>query len=308
MVNGNKWTANDIPDLSGKVIIVTGANTGLGYEATKEFARKDAETILACRNLEKGTKALEKIKKKIPDAKAEVRDLDLGSLNSIREFSEKFKSEYSRLDVLLNNAGIMFTPYRQTENGFESQVGVNHLGHFALTNQLFELISSTAGARIVNVSSSGHRMGEMDFDNFMFEDGNYSRRRAYGRSKLANLLFTYELDRRLKKANIDVIAAAAHPGSSKTDLGRAIPGYRVLTVLLGWMIPSAAQGALPEIRAAVDPNVQGGEYYGPDGWREQRGHPVLVKSSEASYNKKDAEKLWKISEKLTGTKFSINRI
>jgi NAD(P)-dependent dehydrogenase (short-subunit alcohol dehydrogenase family) len=305
MAYDKDWTTHDIPDLSGKVIIVTGANTGLGYAAARAFARKGAVTILACRNLAKGSTALEQVKKEVPDAQAEVRHLDLSSLTAISAFSEQFKSDYSRLDVLLNNAGIMFTPYQRTEDGFESHVGVNHLGHFALTNQLFELIAQTAGARIVNVSSSGHRMGAMDFENFLYEDGGYSRRSAYGRSKLAKLLFTYELDRRLKSAKIDAIAVAAHPGASKSELGRAIPGYGVLMVLFGWMIQSADQGALPLLRAAVDPHVRGGEYYGPDGWRGQRGYPVRVQSSDASYSQKDAAQLWELSEKLTGAKFSI---
>ena len=196
----NKWTAENIPDLSGKVIIVTGANSGIGFEAAKEFARNGAETILACRSIEKATKALDRLKSEIPDAKAEIIQLDLASLKSIHKFAEKFKKDYSRLDVLVNNAGIMAVPYRKTEDGFESQVGINHLGHFALTSLLYDLLASTADARVVNVSSTGHTMGKMDFDNFMYEDGEgYSRFEAYGRSKLANLLFTYELDRRFKR-------------------------------------------------------------------------------------------------------------
>lgn len=301
----NKWTAENIPDLSGKVIIVTGANSGIGFEAAKEFARNGAETILACRNLEKATKALNRIKSEIPDAKAEVIQLDLASIKSIHKFAEKFKKNYKRLDVLVNNAGIMAVPYRETEDGFESQVGINHLGHFALTALLCDLLANTAGARVVTVSSNGHSIGKMDFDNFIYEDGKgYSRFRAYGRSKLANLLFTYELDRRFKKANIDAIAVATHPGSSNTNLGRAWY-FDVAKILLSFMTQSAAMGALPTIRAAVDPEVKGAEYYGPGGRVEMRGHPVRVESSEASHNKEDAKKLWDVSEKLTGVKFSL---
>lgn len=301
----NKWTAENIPDLSGKVIIVTGANCGIGFEAAKEFARNGAETILACRNIEKATKALDRLKSEIPDAKAEIIQLDLASLKSIHKFAEKFKKDYSRLDVLVNNAGIMAVPYRKTEDGFESQVGVNHLGHFALTSLLYDLLASTAGARVVNVSSTGHTMGKMDFDNFMYEDGEgYSRFEAYGRSKLANLLFTYELDRRFQNASIDAIAVAAHPGSSNTSLGR-MWWFKILKIFLFLIMQSAAMGALPTLRAAVDPDVKGAEYYGPGGRGERKGYPVRVESNEASHNEEDAKKLWEVSENLTGVKFFL---
>ena len=187
-----KWTSKNIPDLSGKVFIVTGANSGIGFEAAKEFARKGAKTILASRNLDKAKRALAKIQKEIPAATAEVMQLDLANLDSTQKFAAEFKEKYDRLDALVNNAGIMMVPYQQTADGFESQVGTNHLGHFALTGLLHDLLSKTEGARVVNVSSNGHRFGEMDFDNFMFEDDKeYSRTKAYGNSKLANLLFTY---------------------------------------------------------------------------------------------------------------------
>ena len=303
-MNEEKWTTKDIPDLTGKVFIVTGANSGLGFEAAKEFARNHATTILACRDLKKGERALERIRKEVPEADAEVRDLDLSSLASVRDFTQNFKLNYSRLDVLLNNAGIMLHPYKHTEDGFESHMGVNHLGHFALTAQVFELIEKTSNSRIVSVSSIGHKRGEMDFDNFLFEDGEgYSRFGAYGRSKLSNLLFTYELDRRMKKANIDAIAVAAHPGMARTNLGRVIPGYSVFMYLFAWFIPNAAKGALPEIRAATDPSVKGSQYYGPKG--RIRVHPVLDESNEASHNEEDATRLWELSEELTGVKFTI---
>lgn len=302
---GGKWTTDNIPDLTDKIMIVTGSNSGLGFEAAKEFTRKGAYTILACRNIMKATKALDRLRSEIPDAKAEVIQLDLASLKSIHKFAEKFKKDYSRLDVLVNNAGIMAVPYRTTEDGFESQVGINHLGHFALTSLLTDLLTSTAGARVVNVSSNGHKRGKMDFDNFIYADGKgYSRFGAYGRSKLANLLFTYELDRRFKKANIDAIAVAAHPGVSNTNLGREWY-FKILKVFQFFIVQSAAMGALPEIRAAVDPEVKGAEYYGPEGRKGLKGHPVIVESNEASHNKEDAKKLWEVSEQLTGVKFSI---
>ncbi|MFW9854454.1 MAG: oxidoreductase [Candidatus Thorarchaeota archaeon] len=298
-----KWTPDEMPDLSGKIIIVTGANSGIGYEAAKEFARKGAETILACRNIEKAKKAIKNIKKEIPNANTGVMELDLNSLKSVHKFAEGFKQKYSQLNVLLNNAGIMFVPYRTTEDGFETQVGINHLGHFALTALLFDLLKTTPGARVVNVSSNAHRFGTMDFQNFIYDGGQgYSRLGAYGRSKLANLLFTYELHRRLKEANIDVMALAAHPGISNTNLVRQWY-YRMIKPFLFWMFQSAHMGSLPSLRAATDPDVAGAEYFGPK--KGSRGHPVLVESNGASHNEGDAKRLWELSEKLTGVKFHL---
>ena len=191
------WTTEDMPDLTGKVIIVTGANSGIGFEAAKAFARKGAQTILACRSMDKAEAALAEIQAEIPNAPAEIMHLDLANQASIHKFAEAFKAKFNRLDVLVNNAGIMMVPYGTTEDGFEKQFGTNHLGHFALTGLLIDLLLNTKGSRVVNISSGGHRMGQMDFDNLMYADGEgYSGARAYGRSKLANLLFTYELQRR----------------------------------------------------------------------------------------------------------------
>jgi len=305
-----KWTAKKIPDLSGKVIIVTGANSGLGFEDAKAFARKGAKTILACRNMEKAHKSLVKIQSKIPEAQAEIMQLDLGSLDSIKKFVTDFNERFDRLDVLVNNAGILRVPYQKTVDGFESQVGINHLGHFALTSLLFETLSKTKGSRIVMVSSSAHKSGDMDFDKFLFEEGKkYSKMKAYRRSKLANLLFTYELDRRLKKANIDVLAVASYPGFSNTAMADHM--FRGLVKFLrtpfSFLLQSAAKGALPTIRAAVDPKVKGGVYFGIKGLfgSKLRGRPVIVESSRRSHNLEDAKKLWEISEKLTGIRFMI---
>ena len=301
------WTAENIPDLTGKVIIVTGANSGIGYEAAREFARKGANTILACRSMAKAQAALEQIKQEIPDTPAEIMELDLASLASVRQFSEAFKAKYTRLDVLLNNAGIMMVPYAKTEDGFESQFGTNHLGHFALTGLLIDLILRTAHARIVNISSNGHRFGKMDFENLMFKDGKgYSPIRAYGRSKLANLLFTHELQRRFETAGVNAIATSAHPGTSNTNLAAHLYDrwyFKPLVPYVGRMIQSAAMGALPSLRAAVDSEAKGGEYYGPDGPRETRGYPILVRSNEASHNEEDAKALWQVSEELTGVQY-----
>jgi NAD(P)-dependent dehydrogenase (short-subunit alcohol dehydrogenase family) len=301
------WTINNIPNLTGKVIIVTGANSGIGFEAAREFIRKGATTILACRNMNKAQAALSKIQAEIPNARAEVMCLDLASLKSIHEFVEAFKARYDRLDVLLNNAGIMMVPYTQTEDGFESQLGTNHLGHFALTGLLIELLEKTPGSRVVNISSNGHRMGRMDFDNLLYKSkGSYSRVGAYGRSKLSNLLFTYELERRIEANGGNPIAVAAHPGLADTHLADHFWGGRLNGLshaYLKAMAQDAAMGALPGIRAAVDPDVKGGQYYGPDGPRESKGYPVLVHSNQASHNEADARHLWQVSEELTGVKY-----
>ena len=304
----DKWTTENMPDLTGKVIIVTGSNSGIGFEAAKEFTRRGAHTILACRSMDRAQAARDLITASIPDAHAEIMGLDLANLGSVHLFAREFQEKYARLDVLVNNAGIMMAPYSKTVDGFESQFATNHLGHFALTGLLLNVLLTTSNSRVVNVSSSGHRMGHMDFDNLMFEEGNdYSPMQAYGRSKLANLLFTYELQRRYDAAGTDAIAVAAHPGSSNTNLSRHLEAkwyFNIMKYLMSWMMQSATMGALPIIRAAVDPHVKGGEYYGPDGFMEMKGYPVTVRSSKASHNESDARKLWDVSEKLTSVRFT----
>jgi NAD(P)-dependent dehydrogenase (short-subunit alcohol dehydrogenase family) len=307
-----KWNRNNIHDLTGKVIIVTGANSGIGFHDTKEFARKGASVVMGCRNMSKAQQAFDKIKREIPDAKIETIQLDLMSIKSIRNFSDQFMKKYDRLDVLVNNAGIMMQPYKKTLDGFESQMGTNHLGHFALTALLYDYLEKTKGSRIVNVSSVAHRSGNIDFENFMFEkEGTYNRSQSYSNSKIANLLFTYELDRRLKNADSTTTAVASHPGLSSTNLANHMMGGKVIGAILKalffWILQSAAKGALPTIKAAVDPNVQGGQYFGPKGifGGEIRGYPGVVQSNEKSHNEDDAKKLWDISEKLTGIKFDI---
>ncbi|MBE0653949.1 MAG: SDR family NAD(P)-dependent oxidoreductase [Bacteroidales bacterium] len=302
-----KWTTEDIPDLTGKVIIVTGGNSGLGFESVKAFAKMGAKVILASRSLEKGEAAKQKIRKGNPKAKIKVFTLDLGDLESIKKFASSFLNSHTRLDVLLNNAGIMMTPYFKTKDGFEGQVGINHLGHFALTGLLSGILLKTKGSRLINVSSGAHKRGNMDFENLLFENGkDYSPIKAYGRSKLANLLFTYELQRRLEISGAETIAVAAHPGVAQTNLG----SYMLKNFLIRIMMPifylisqDQAMGALPQIRASVDPEVKGGDYYGPDGRNEMKGNPVKVQSNKASHNKEDARRLWEESEKLTGVSF-----
>jgi NAD(P)-dependent dehydrogenase (short-subunit alcohol dehydrogenase family) len=302
------WTTNNIPDLAGKVIIVTGANSGIGYEAAKELARKGAQTILACRSVDKAQRALNQIRVEIPNAKVEFLQLDLASQKSIHEFADAFKSKYDRLDVLVNNAGIMMVSYGLTEDGFERQFGTNHLGHFALTGLLINLLKNTPNSRVVNVSSNGHYQGHMDFNNLMFKNGKgYSRMGAYARTKLANLLFTYELQRRFEVMGINSIATAAHPGLTNTALADHFFGVKLLRPIfgpvLGRVLQDAAMGALPTLRAAVDPTARGGEYYGPDGPGQTSGYPIMVRSNQSSHNESDARQLWVTSEKLTGINF-----
>ena len=303
----DNWTTADMPDLTGKVIVVTGSNSGIGFEAAKEFARKGAQTILACRNMDKAQAALAEIQAEIPSAQVELMQLDLASQTSVRQFAGEFKASHDQLDVLVNNAGIMMVPYGTTEDDFERQLGTNHLGHFALTGLLIDWLLKTPGSRVVSISSRGHRSASVDFDNLMYQDGkDYSPRAAYGRSKLANLLFTYELQRRLEAVDAGAIAVAAHPGISNTDLADDMLDnwlFKTIGSLVKAMLQDAAMGALPTIRASVDPNVKGGEYYGPHGFSAIYGYPVLEQSTSASNNAADAKILWQVSEDLTGVNF-----
>ncbi len=295
----SNWIAENIPDLSGKVAIVTGANSGIGYEMARALARKGATTILACRSQEKGEAAVQQIRREYPDAKAELRPLDLSDLASVRRFAGDFTSHYDRLDILINNAGIMMTPFGKTADGFELQFGTNHLGHFALTGLLLDLIIHTPRARVVTVSSSGHNFGKIDFYNLNAEQ-EYSRSGAYGQSKLANLLFTYELQRRFEAAGVDTIAAAAHPGWTATNLQAHTWFFRMLNPFVA---QKPEMGALPTLYAATAPDAQAGGYYGPRGWQEFRGYPTKVQSSDDSHDTAVAAKLWTVSEELTGVQY-----
>ena len=304
-MGNEKWTTANIPDLTGKVIIVTGGNSGLGYESVKAFAEKGAEVILASRSVAKGETAKQQMGK--VKGRIVVMPLDLMDFASIKNFADDFAKKYTRLDVLLNNAGIMTTPYFLTNDGLEAQNGTNHFGHFALTGHLFSLIKNTRNSRIVNVSSSAHKMGKMDFDNLLFENGKgYSPIKSYGRSKLSNLLFTFELQRKIEAVGINSIAVAAHPGVSNTNLFQYLEKnlvFKFLKPLMLAFMQEQDMGALPQIRASVDENVKGGEYYGPGGFSEIKGFPVLVQSNEVSHNLEDAKKLWQVSEKITGVSF-----
>jgi NAD(P)-dependent dehydrogenase (short-subunit alcohol dehydrogenase family) len=302
-----RWDSDHIPDLNGKVTVITGGNTGIGFRASMALAAKGAETILACRNETKALNAARKIMMKVPEARVRFMHLDLGSLASIHRFATHFKTSYSRLDLLLNNAGVILMPYRTTEDGFESQVGINHLGHFALTGLLMDVIERTDGARVVNVSSKAYRKERMDFDNLrQTPKKGYSRIGAYTRSKLANLLFTYELEKRFQKAHINASALAAHPGYSYTDFGRA-KVFKVLRLIFYPLVlaitQSSARGALPSLRASVDPAAKGGEFFGPGGRGQRKGYPVKVLTNGASHNEEDAKLLWEVSEEMTGVKY-----
>lgn len=302
------WTTETIQDLTNKIIIVTGANSGLGFEATKIFSKKNATVIMACRSLTKANEAKERILKEYKDAKLLPMLLNLGSLKSIKDFAKTFGTKFKKIDILLNNAGIMTVPFGLTEDGFELQNGVNHLGHFALTSQLFDLIKHTEGARIVNVSSLAHKQGKMDFDNYLFEHGQYKEMKSYARSKLSNLLFTYELDRRIKEKGYHIKVLAAHPGVSSTGLARYINGKKssnpILKMLVKYGQP-ASIGCLPEVRAALDESANSGDYFGPGNIVQTKGNPKRVKSNRRSHNIEDARRLWLVSEKLTKLSFEV---
>lgn len=303
------WNVSDIPDLTGKKVVVTGGNSGLGYEAVQIFAEKNAFVILTCRTMAKGRSAVDKIKNENIKKNIRIMILDLSDLESVNTFVELFKSEFKTLDILLNNAGIMTTPYGLTKDGLEQQSGVNHFGHFALTAKLFPLLKNTDNSRIVNISSLAHKSGDMDFNNFLFENGSeYTPMKAYGRSKLSNLHFTYELNRRLESSKTNIRSFAAHPGGSNTNLARSIEDkfwFKFFKPLLQIFTQSAYNGCLPGVRACLDTTLNGGEYIGPNGFMEVKGKPVIVQSNKASHNSEDSKQLWDLSEKLTGVKFDI---
>ncbi len=303
-----KWSPADVPDQSGRVAIVTGANTGIGYETAAVLAGKGAHVVLAVRNMDKGNEAKSRITAQSPNAAVAVQELDLTSLDSIRKAADELRAAHPRIDLLINNAGVMYTDKATTKDGFELQFGTNHLGHFALTGQLLDNLLSVAGSRVVTVSSVGHRIrARIHFEDLQLENG-YDRVVAYGQSKLANLLFTYELARRLKLKGAPTIATAAHPGAADTELLRNMPGGIRQVGQFVWsnfIAQNAAMGALPTLRAATDPGAQSAEYYGPGGFGEQRGAPKLVKSSAQSHDEDVQRRLWSVSEELTGVKFPV---
>ncbi len=303
------WTAKDIPDLSGKTAIVTGGNSGLGYEAALQLAGKGAKTILACRDATKAREAAVRVKTAFPNAAVDFVALDLASLASIRSFASTVQEKHDALHILCNNAGVMALPYRKTADGFEMQFGTNHLGHFALTGLLLDRLLRTPGARVVNVSSTAHRIGKMNFEDLNSER-RYARWLAYGQSKLANLLFTYELQRRLHAAKAELISVACHPGYAATNLqaaGARMEGSSFMESItdLGNRLfaQSAAMGALPTLYAATATDVRGADYIGPDGLFENQGYPKKTTSNSRSHDASAAAKLWDVSEELTSVHY-----
>jgi NAD(P)-dependent dehydrogenase (short-subunit alcohol dehydrogenase family) len=303
-----KWTVDRIPDQSGGIAVVTGANSGLGLITARELARKGAGVAIAVRNTDKGDEAERKIHLEVPDAETKVFALDLADLASVRSFAEYFSKSHPGLDLLINNAGVMAPPRRTTKDGFELQIGTNHLGHFALTGLLLGMMEGREGARVVTVSSGAHRMGRINFDNLQGER-RYFRWNAYGQSKLANLLFALELDRRLRAAGSTVTSVAAHPGYAATNLQyAAAPLFDRLVMRVSNLVvaQSAEVGALSVLYAATEPDLAGGTYVGPDGIAEQRGYPQPNAAiSSAARDQDAAARLWAVSEELTGVQFEL---
>jgi len=305
------WTVEDMPDQTGRVAVVTGATSGLGLATAVELARKGARVVLTARSPGKGEAALARLRGQLPGAAAEVAELDLTRLDSVRSFAGSMADRHPRLDLLVNNAGVMATPLERTADGFELQIGTNHLGHFALTARLLPLLLDSPGSRVVTVSSNGHRAGHIALDDLNWERRAYHRWPAYFQSKLANLLFAFELSRRLQRAGAATESLAAHPGLSRSELSRSYPGLigRVQSAIMRATIPlmgsqSSEQGALPQLRAATDPTLAGGTYLGPGGPAEIRGLPVVVRAKATAYDEVLAGRLWELSEELTDARFA----
>ncbi|MBV0903706.1 oxidoreductase [Haloarcula salina] len=307
------WTAADMPSMTDRTVVVTGANSGLGLEGSKAFARQGATVVMACRSVDRGEAAADEIRSAVPDADLDVRECDLGDLDSVAAFADGLRGDYDAVDALCNNAGVMAIPRSETEDGFETQLGVNHLGHFALTGRLLDLLDAADGeARVVTQSSGLHERGEIDFEDLQSE-ASYDRWDAYAQSKLANLLFAYELQRRLERYGWDdVVSVACHPGYADTELqfrGPRETGSTARAVAMraanAVFAQSAAQGALPMLYAATAADVTGGEYVGPDGLFGMRGAPEFQESSPASYDETAAERLWMVSTDLTDVEYDF---
>jgi NAD(P)-dependent dehydrogenase (short-subunit alcohol dehydrogenase family) len=297
------WGAADIPDQSGRTVVITGANSGIGYEAARFLAARGAHVVLANRDAAKTKIAAERLAGQVSGAAIDTLALDLASLESVRDAAGQIRERYPRLDLLINNAGVMMPPYGQTKDGFELQFGTNHLGHFALTGLVLPSLLDVPGSRVVTISSNGHKAGRIHFDDLQFER-RYRRMGAYSQSKLANLMFTYELQRRLAAADAPTIAVAAHPGTSDTALVRHLPGWMQMASRL---VPNqnAEMGALPTVRAATDPQAAGGDYYGPAGFGEFSGPPRRTRSTARSHDAAAQGRLWRVSEELTGVTFPL---
>lgn len=298
----NSWIAKNIPDQSGKIVIITGANSGIGYETARTLAHKGATVIMACRNLENGDLALKRIQCEHPQGEVILKQLDLADLSSVKQFAENFMEVYDRLDILINNAGVMATPYERTVDGFELQFGTNHLGHFLLTGLLIDILKRTRDSRVITVSSYAHFFGRINFADLNGAKF-YQKWLAYGQSKLANVLFGYELQRRTARNGKNPISIVAHPGYAATNLQHTSWLFSRLNPI---MAQSQEMGALPTLYAATSPEIRGGEYIGPDGFFGQHGYPHKTNSSSRSWDKETAQRLWEVSEELTGIKLNIN--
>jgi NAD(P)-dependent dehydrogenase (short-subunit alcohol dehydrogenase family) len=305
----SRWDAEQIPDQSGRIAVVTGANSGLGQSVARELARNGARVVLACRDTDKGPRALDAIRVEVPHAELALAALDLASLESVQAFADGFlaRDGDAGLDLLINNAGVMAPPRRETADGFELQLGTNFLGHFALTARLIGVMDGRADARVVTVSSNAHKLGRINFEDLQSER-RYNRWLAYNQSKLADLMFALELDRRLRAAGSTIKSVAAHPGYAATNLQTAAPPLldRLMMQVTNVLIAqSAEQGALPLLYAATAPAVEGGEYVGPDGIGEFRGHPRVVSPNSRARDEQVAQRLWQVAEELTGSSFQV---
>lgn len=295
-----KWDSENIPDQAAKVVIITGASSGLGKEAAKVLSGKNATIIMAVRNTQKAADVVQEIKKTFPNAEIEIRQLDLNSLDSVKSFADGFKASYQRLDILINNAGVMACPFSTTADGFEIQMGVNHFGHFALTGHLMPLLKKTTDSRIVVTSSVAHKTGDINFEDINWASREYKTGQAYSDSKLANLYFAYELARKLEGDPTAPLISISHPGWTKTELDR----HSGIIQFLGNIVAQTVEmGTLPTLRAAIDENAKSGDYYGPRRLFEMRGYPIVVKSNKLSHDQAKAKQLWDMSEELTGIRF-----
>ena len=295
------WNVDSIPAQNGRVAIVTGANSGIGFETARALAERGAVVVLACRNPEKAAAALGRIRDAHPESEVTFLPLDLADLSSVRSFADSFQAHHDQLDLLINNAGIMMVDHGKTSDGFERQLGTNHLGHFALTGLLAPMLAKTEGSRVVTVSSLAHLGGNIHFDD-LAGDRRYGKIKQYGQSKLANLLFAKELQRRLDEAGVKTVSAAAHPGWTATNLQVTVPLFVKLNPFFG-MKP--LQGALPTLYAATADDVTGGEYFGPDGAFEVWGKPARAKTSKRANDPKLAARLWQVSEEMTGVRWAV---
>lgn len=300
------FTIKNAPSQKGKIAIVTGANDGVGYETSLGLLSKGAKLIMACRNPKKAKNAMAKLKNAYPNTAIEFIPLDLSKLSSVKLFAEQYKQKFDKLDILVNNAGIMVPPFSKTEDGFESQMGVNYFAHFLLTGLLMNELKAAEKARVISLSSIAHKRGKIDFKNLNAEK-KYDKSAAYSQSKLACLMFAYELDRKLREAGSEVLSLASHPGVSATNLFNNMPSLatKIIMPLSKPLLNTPKNAALPSLMAALDASVKSGDYFGPSGFLEMSGKPTKAASKPQSHNLETAKKLWNVSEELLGFKFEI---